>query len=733
MLRRRPVRVLLFGTAATALAATALLAPASAATKPPAVKGGLTQAYQATYYTPPVPTVIKSSRLYFTGSSTDNSDKLTGTAKAGLTKTPPTGTADFTQGTNVALADGTSNDRGSAYWTGPYAGKINGRVTVKWFWATRDAAAANNNVVLHVFADPGTPAEKQIGTAFASVTNASGTVTAYTATVDVLGTVGKTLQISAEPRYIDASNDLTVHYGGTTYPSYVDIPVGPPPPVKVATTKTVKDDNPLVVSSTKIGRKAAEPTLGVTKKGNAFITASDFDGLSPANPRTLVYASTDGNKSWHNTSPLVAGQPTPPTTLDPYLYVDPDTGRIFNDDLTLGCSFLQWSDDEGKTFQTGNPLACDGPVDDHQTVVTGKPPAGITTTGYPKVVYYCVNKVVDVACARSTDGGRTLTYTGQPAYYGVVQPGDGDPGAGSPAQLCGGLHGHIITDPDGRLFVPKGHCDQPWLAISPDGGSTWTQVRVNKMLVASHQTSVASDSAGNLYYTWFGQADNLPYMATSTDHGKSWSRAVLIAPPGVTAVNYPTIDVREPGHLVMSFPGTTGTTATAARPWNYYVVATTNALAALPTFHSTTANDPKDPIHRGPCLDRCAGMYDFVDVVVAPASNELWAAGVDTCTSADCIAAPGPTLTTAQRASDAQAFVVRQLSGPGLTRAGAPVAKPVSKPASRPASKPAAAPPVSTPSTAGPLPATGLGLTLPAVAGLVLLLSLALRRSGARA
>ena len=690
MLRRRSVRVLLFGASAAALAATAVLAPASAATKPPAVKGGLTQAYQATYYVAPTPQVIKKTRFYFTGSASDDTNKLTGQQiTSGLSPTAPTGTTDITQSTSVLLADGGSYDQGSAYWTGGYKGSISGKLTIRWFWDTLDAAAANDNVIVHVFADPGTSAQKEIGTAFAGVTNASGTVTGYTATVDVLGSVAKTLQISAEPRYLDASNDLTVHYGSTTYPSYVEIPLGTPPPAKVPTTKTVKDTNPLVVSSTKIGRKAAEPTLGVTPKGNAFIAAGDFDGLSPANPRTLIYASDDGNKTWHNTSPLVAGQPIPPATLDPYLYVDPDTGRIFNDDLLVGCSYLQWSDDEGKTFETGNPLACESPVDDHQTVVTGKPPAGTTLTGtYPNVVYYCVNKVVDVQCARSTDGGRTFLVTGQPAYYGVIQPGDGDPGEGSPAQLCGGLHGHIITDPAGRLYVPKGHCDQPWVSISEDAGSTWTQVRVNPMLVASHQTSVASDKAGNLYYTWFGQADNLPYLATSKDHGRTWSRAVLIAPPGVTAVNYPTIDVREPGHLVMSFPGTTGKTATPARPWNYYVVATTNALDALPTFHSTTANAVNDPIHRGPCLDRCAGMYDFVDVIVAPASNELWAAGVDTCTSANCIAAPGPALPASAAANDGQGFVVRQLSGPGLTKVVTPPAKPVVKPGKPPVSGP---------------------------------------------
>jgi len=284
--------------------------------------------------------------------------------------------------------------------------------------------------------------------------------------------------------------------------------------------------------------------------------------------------------------------------------------------------------------------------------------------------------------------------------------------------VCGGLHGHIITDPTGRLYVPKGHCDQPWVAISDNAGTSWTQVRVNPMLVASHQTSIASDTAGNLYYTWFGQADDLPYMAVSKDHGAHWGPAILIAPPGVTAVNYPSIDVREPGHLVMSFPGTTGKTATAARPWNYYVVATTNALDPLPTFHSTTANPTADPIHRGPCLDRCAGMYDFIDVVVAPKSNELWAAGVDTCTSAGCISAAGPALPAAQAAKDAQGFVVRQLSGPGLTK----VVTPVSRPA------PVKAPVTKSPTTGGGLPATGLGLTLPVGALLALGFALALTR-----
>lgn len=707
----RSLRPVLLAGAALAVAATAALAPASAATKPAAVKGGLTQAYQATYYVKPTPPVIPRTRYYFAGTAQDDANKLAGTPSATLSRTAPTSTTDIVQTTNVVTGGGTRDSAGNAFWTAPYAGTINGQVLVRWFWSTRNPVAGSDNVILHVFGDG-----KEIGNSFATVSSTTGAVRAFTAQVDVLGTVAKSLQIAAEPRYVDASEDLSAYYGSTSAPSYVEIPVGSPPPVKVPTTTKVKDTNPLVVSTTYIGRKAAEPTLGVTPKGNAFVSAADFDGVSPATPRTLIYGSADGNKTWRNVSPLVAGQPIPPTTADPYLYVDPVTGRIFNDDLTAACSFLQWSDDEGKTWSRGNPLACESPVDDHQTLVTGPPPPGITTTGYPRVVYYCVNKVADVSCARSTDGGNTFTFTGAPAYQGVEMPRDGDPNQGSPAAVCGGLHGHIITDPAGRLYVPKGHCSQPWVSISPDGGSTWKQVRVNSMLVASPQTSIASDSAGNLYYTWFGQADKLPYLAVSKDHGNTWGPALLIAPPGVTAVNYPSIDVREPGHLVISFPGTTGTTATAARPWNYYVAATTDALSARPTFHSTTANAASDPIHRGPCLGRCAGMYDFIDVVVAPRSDELWAAGVDTCTSAACKGASGTTLTSAQAASDAQGFVVRQLSGPGLT-----VVRPAATAVKRPVTTPALG-------AAGRLPATGLGLTLPGVALVAIGVAFLLRR-----
>jgi hypothetical protein len=166
---------------------------------------------------------------------------------------------------------------------------------------------------------------------------------------------------------------------------------------------------------------------------------------------------------------------------------------------------------------------------------------------------------------------------------------------------------------------------------------------------------------------WWSAENRLPYMAVSQDGGKSFGPALLVAPPGLRAVNFPSIDAGEKGHVVISYPGTMDPDSSkAARPWNYYVAVTDNALADRPVFHSATANPIADPVHRGVCLGRCAGMLDFLDVVVAP-SGAVWATEVDTCVKG-CITAKGPTMSPAEAANGRVGVAVRQLSGPGLRR-----------------------------------------------------------------
>jgi len=417
----------------------------------------------------------------------------------------------------------------------------------------------------------------------------------------------------------------------------------------------------LVLRSTEVGRDAAEPTIGVRKNGTAFFAAGAFDALPDGSPeqlaRTEILRSRDGGLTWQSIQPqLIFGDTTePPTSLDPYVYVDEQTGRVFSIDLYGACSWLLYSDDEGDTWNR-NVAACGIPVNDHQTLFAAPPPAGVATQGFPKVLYYCFNEVAGSPCGKSLDGGKTFLPAGAPAYLGV------NPETGG---FCGGLTGHLAADSKGRVFLPKGHCSFPWLAISEDGATTWRQVQVNRYIgAADTQTAVAVDRDDNLYVAWFDPSDRLPYLSTSTDHGLTWSVPLMIAPPGVHEVNFPTIVAGDRGRIAVTFPGSTSRNrADQRRPWSFYVAVSANALDAAPVFIWATGNDPADPIHRGDCgPGRCAGMFDFLDIVSSPVDGAVWATATDTC-QGTCVSGDG--------AADAMAGVaVRELRGPSLWAPG---------------------------------------------------------------
>lgn len=417
---------------------------------------------------------------------------------------------------------------------------------------------------------------------------------------------------------------------------------------------------PLSVAASYVGRQAAEPTIGVNKNGTAFFAAATFDAVLGGLARTEVLRSRDNGETWQTVQQGLLFDTTtePPLTLDPYLHLDPQTGRVFTIDLYVGCSYLLFSDDEGMTWRR-NPLACGQPVNDHHTITTG-PPRVDVTIGYPNVVYYCFNRVVDSSCGKSLDGGQTFIPAGT-AFLGEDLEAGG---------FCGGLHGHLATDSAGRVFLPKGHCGFPWIAISEDGAMTFTRVRINDYIgMVDHEVSLAVDSAGNLYAVWQDGRDRLPYLAVSTDHGRTWSTPAMIAPPGVREVNFPTITAGDPGRIAVTFPGTTSPNrGDRTRPWNSYVLLTTNALSLAdddletnPIFVWTTANDPKDPIHRGDCgPGRCGGMFDFLDIQTSPKDGTFWATASDTCVDA-CVADP-----SAGTIVPGEGVAIHQTGGPSL-------------------------------------------------------------------
>jgi hypothetical protein len=381
-----------------------------------------------------------------------------------------------------------------------------------------------------------------------------------------------------------------------------------------------------------VGADAIEPTLGITKKGDVFYTAAGA-GLN-----VDVFRSTDKGESWKMTSPSLAGVKTHPLTLDPYIYVSEPTGRIFNIDLTVACSYLSFSDDNGESW-VHNPLACGRPVNDHQTLFSGPPALTPPNPVYPENVYYCFNDFgTGTSCSKSLDGGVSWVPTGTRPFEGV------DAESQDATNLCGGFNGHGVVDKNGTIYLPKEYCGQPWLGISHDEGATWERVQVasNTTEFLGSDTSVAVDSKGNLYYA-YESAKQMLYLVTSTDGGKTWSKPMMVAAPKVNEVTLPTLDAGDPGKIAIAYMGSTNSPFNKCQPecedkdyakttWNGYITSTVDALGKNPTFYSTAINPLSDPLYQGRCdfSNRCSPILDFIDIEISP-DGTPYGAFVDAC------------------------------------------------------------------------------------------------------
>lgn len=410
--------------------------------------------------------------------------------------------------------------------------------------------------------------------------------------------------------------------------------------------KLVRAGNAPTMISYFVGFSALEPTVGLDDKKNIFYAASSFDvaGGRLASPDVIL--SSDGGKTWEDISPQAAVTNSHPITLDPYVYVDEGTDRVFNIDLTVACSYLSFSDDRGQSWTT-NPLACGRPVNDHQTLFAG-PPVSSPTVTYDNIVYYCWNDVATSSCSKSLDGGITFSPTGTPAFSGY-QAGSEDPGFFGVDGFCGGLHGHGAVGPEGTVYLPRELCGRPMLAVSEDEGRTWEQVQVSDIYSISQpregtgHPSVAVDTKGNVYYMWVGQKDRIPRLSVSRDRGKTWSRPVVISPPDVNEANLPQIDAGKPGKVAFVYYGSTNSPYRKCKDectasdyqkvtWNGYIGMSANAFSKSPLFYTGTVNHPRDPLVRHFCgPGRCQNVFDFIDVVIGK-DGIPYAAFTDDCT-----------------------------------------------------------------------------------------------------
>jgi hypothetical protein len=373
-----------------------------------------------------------------------------------------------------------------------------------------------------------------------------------------------------------------------------------------------------------IGHNAGEPTVGITREGHVIVTASSGCVTSCAGSlNTLetvapggrsIKMTKDKGKTWLDISPGVGEVSPHVASLDPYVLVDRagDVERTFNIDLNAACNELSYSDDQGQTWLT-NPLSCGEPVNDHQTLFTGKPVTS-TTLLYPKIVYYCFNKLLYTDCTKSLDGGITFLPTANTAN-----------------PECSGLNGHGVTDHRGWIYLPYAGCNStPTIAFSKDEGSTWTSLKpAPTSKVIGDDPSVAVDAKGNLYMLWT-DTERRVRLATSTNGGKSWTKPVDVTAPGVKRANLATLTVGAPGKIAVAYYGTGADKDTGAF-WNGYLMSGIDILGKKPLFFSASVNDPKHPLKVDACgPGRCGRVLDFIDVEIAP-DGTPWAAYVDAC------------------------------------------------------------------------------------------------------
>jgi hypothetical protein len=399
-----------------------------------------------------------------------------------------------------------------------------------------------------------------------------------------------------------------------------------------------------------------EPTIGVDSKGRIFYQARNAD-LEPH-----VVRSTNEGHTWEIVSPSIAGQPVQPVSLDPILYLDKDTDRVFTNNIppTLTCQPISFTDDAGKSWT--NTGIC-GHFD-HQNIFTGPAPkGGDQPQGYENVVYYCAINLVMLAdtstattCGRSLDGGLTWLPTGEPAYLTPIPPRDDQE-----SPWCDGAVGHGFVGDDGTVYLPRVWCGQPFLSFSHDEGLTWEQVQVADNGGTGHEAGIAADTKGNLYYTWIA-GDDLPYLAVSRDGGKTWDKPMMIGPPGIQRSSLAAIDIGGDGKIAITYAGSeTPGKKTEKWSWNGYITMTADALAKQPVFYTGTMNAPSDPLTVGECGDiRCHSLGDFFDVTIAP-DGTPWVAYVDACWDGEsCI----PTFETV--GVRGESVVGRLVGGPSL-------------------------------------------------------------------
>ncbi|HEV8360488.1 MAG TPA: hypothetical protein VGR28_08555 [Candidatus Thermoplasmatota archaeon] len=395
-----------------------------------------------------------------------------------------------------------------------------------------------------------------------------------------------------------------------------------------------------------VGQKGPEPSVGVDHDGRLF-----FKTCCSGN----VVRSVDAGATWQDvTSPLAD-----PQTNDPYLWLDPATDRVINDDLVFGgtfpgqgCSWATWTQlgedaPAPNIWEGANARFCSAVPEtsfvDHQKVHTGKiPPVHVLANKIPandqipQATFFAWNTGAISKITMSIDGGYTFPFL-----------------AGSAQGTCnGGLHGRPRSAPDGILLIPKRDCGNP-LALRSVNFNTWDPIEVGEDVgTTSHRKNpdIAIDAAGNAYMFWpsgasGGLAAEPTWLSVSHDTGATWGASIKASPPNVLSTTFHAAVAGSPGRVAVMYYGNDHTANAPdhvrGTKWHAYITFSLNALDPDPTFVTVQLDTDSDPIQIGSISTNSDGhaeagsrnLLDFNDLVLDPTTGRVVAAYADGCTT----------------------------------------------------------------------------------------------------
>ena len=359
-----------------------------------------------------------------------------------------------------------------------------------------------------------------------------------------------------------------------------------------------------------IGTTTFEPTIGVTKEGNLYMTSwgTGSGGATAIIKCTNMLTMTNASEY----SCTDVGPPWVPNSNDPYLYVDLWTDALMKFDMhVLSGMTVEFSENEGASWRGPTAITWPYTLQDHQTIASSPYPCQQVLNCYDTTYVFCVNGNYPAPlCSTSFDGGLTWSPENEGAPSGCDS---------------GGLTGHIIGSNNGNFYRGNPSCDGSGYSVyrSTNGGFTWTEHVLPTESTGTADTwnfeevAVATDDEDNVHASWIG-IDNLLYYSYSLDQGGSWSDPIMVAPPGVDGTGFVAIAAGSAGKVALGYIGTTND-ADGNSTWNGYLTVMTDSFGQYPLITSTAVNAIDDPLdsQKDDCgYDRCGGFGDFIDIVI---------------------------------------------------------------------------------------------------------------------